>query len=187
MKSLQKGILAVLTISASFGAAMAGGNANFVLGGRTLEDEDFWEPVEKHSAFGVNVDFGGEGWPIRLMAGLHGSATEETELGFDLKASVAELTFGVAKIWEAGNAHPFVGGGLASVTAEFEFGGFTVDDTSPGFYLHGGVFWRLGSRFNLGGELRLLRGTEIDFFGFEGDADYAQAGLLLGWGWPAGK
>ena len=28
-------------------------------------------------------------------------------------------------------------------------------------------------------------GTDLDFDGYEGDADYIQGGILLGWGWPA--
>ena len=176
--------------------AFAGGNANFVLGGRQL-DKDFWEPMDEQSVFQATVDFGKKGWPIHLAVGV-GTSAEEKDNQFNpftatfdkLTRSVSELSFGVMKIWEPrGNIRPFVGGGLSSVTATFEddnptIGKITQDDTSPGFYVQGGVFWRIGTRFNIGLEARMLRGTDISIGGADGDADYDQFGLVLGWGWP---
>jgi hypothetical protein len=87
--------------------------------------------------------------------------------------------------------HPFVVGGLAFVlaTAEVQSGFWWVDDddSSGAVYAQGGIFWRLGRRFNIGVDARLLTGSEIELFGEKGDADYFQFGLLLGFGWPATK
>ena len=188
-------IAIVLLLAAS--PSLAGGNANFLIGSRAL-DEDFWEPLEQQGVFGVTVDFGKEGWPVNLAIGVYGSGTTEEESNLvlgdtDVTGAVGELSFGVLKAWSPkGSFHPYVGGGLASVGAAAEidtqfFGDDDDHDSSLGVYIHGGVFWRLGSRFNLGVDARSVLGTKITLFGEEGDADYFQLGLLLGWGWPASR
>jgi len=194
MKALRRCLAVCFALAALSVPAWAGGNANFVLGWRGL-DEDYWSPVEDQAVVGVTVDFGKEGWPVFLEAGLQGSAGDDNVLDIgdvSVTGSVGELSFGVNKTWQpAGNIRPFIGGGLASVTATYEvdtfLGDVDDDDTSLGVYLHGGVFWRLGKRFNIGVDGRILAGTDITLFGADGDADYAQLGLVLGWGWPAGK
>jgi len=194
MKNLHRWLAVCFVLGALSVPAWAGGNANFVLGGRAL-DEDFWSPVDSQAVVGVTVDFGREGWPVHLETGIQGSADDDDlfDVGLvKLTGSVAELSFGVNKTWKPkGNVRPFLGGGLASVTARLEaetpLGDVDDEDTSGGVYVHGGVFWRLGERFNIGLDGRILVGTDITLFGAEGDADYAQFGLVLGWGWPAGK
>jgi len=171
------------------GAAEAGGNANFVLGARGL-DEDFWSPDEDQGVLGVTVDFGRRGWPIHLAAGTAASGAEEhVSGGGKFSVGIGELSFGVLKVWEpqGWTLRPYVGGGLAIVSASAELkDGSRVedDDTSAGVYAQGGVFWRIGPKFNIGLDLRVMGGTDITLFGASGDADYGQAGLVLGWGWP---
>ncbi len=177
----------VLALVAAATPALADGNANFVLGGRAFDEND-WEPVDEHGVFGVTVDFGQDDWPINLAAGFMASGSEEDEGVFDLTATVAELSFGVLKTWKEGSVRPFVGGGLAAVAAELEIegpgGDVSADDTSGAIYAQGGVYWRIGSRFNIGGDVRVLFGSDFEEDGVEADADYFQIGLLLGWGWP---
>lgn len=178
-------------------APLAEGNANFVIGGRTLDDEDFWRPGEDQFVFGATVSFGERDWPISLAAGTHVGVSEEDTRFFGFtetwRTVVVDFSFGVRKVWKAGRTRPYVGGGLAAVFAavELEAFGTTVDDDdhSGGGYLEGGVFWRLGSSFNIGFELRSLFGTDVSFdFGgpvsVNGDADYGQFTMVLGWGWP---
>lgn len=193
----RKMVPAVLLLLGFFssGAVLAGGDANFVLGARGL-DEDFWAPDENQGVLGVTVDFGRKDWPVHLAAGAFVSGAEETTrlsgFGFSgtgkFTASVGEISFGVMKIWlPSDNVHPYIGGGAALVSAhaELEISGVSVDDDdgSLGAYAQGGVFWRLGRKFNIGVDGRLVAGTDIDLFGVSGDADYAQLGIVLGWGW----
>ena len=56
------------------------------------------------------------------------------------------------------------------------------DDTTVGVYVNGGVYWRLGKRFNIGIDGRIVTGTSIELFGARGDANYGQLGLILGFG-----
>ena len=179
----------VLAMVAAATPALAEGNANFVLGGRWL-DEDEWEPVEEQGVFGVTVDFGKESWPINLAAGFMVSGSEEDFGAVDIEGSITEFSFGVLKTWKEGTIRPFVGGGLALVEAEIEVDGpggasASDDDNSGAIYGQGGVYWRIGPRFNIGGDVRVLLGSDVEIGGVDREADYFQIGLLLGWGWPA--
>jgi len=182
----------ILAMAAATSPAFAEGNANFVLGGRWLGEDD-WEPVEEQGVIGVTVDFGKDDWPVNLAAGLMLSAKEEEVGPFDVTGSIAELSFGVLKTWKKGSdgrVRPFAGGGLSFLTAEIDVdvpggGSASEDDSSGAIYGQGGVYWRIGSRFNIGGDVRISFGSDLEAAGIEGDADYFQLGLLLGWGWPA--
>lgn len=55
-------------------------------------------------------------------------------------------------------------------------------DASPGFWIDGGIFWRLTKRFNLGLEARYSQ-AELDLLERGVQAGGAHFGLLLGWGW----
>ena len=58
-----------------------------------------------------------------------------------------------------------------------------MGDQSFGYYLNGGVFWRLGKRFNIGLDLRYLGGAEVTVLDVDFSPNYMQAGLILGFGW----
>ncbi len=170
--------------------ALAGGNANFVLGIRGL-DEDFWDPVNGQAVIGATVDFGKEAWPVHLETGIQISVgAEENFIGTaDVAGAVTEVDFGVNKTWVTKSSmRPYIGGGLAAVGAHITIdtpgGDIDDDDSTGGLYFHGGVYWRIGSRFNIGVDGRFLVGTDVTLFGEEGDADYVQLGMVLGWGWP---
>lgn len=219
MKRLPSGMLALVGLMLVPALASAGGNANFVLGGRGLSS-DFWEPNEGQGSFGVNLDFGKETWPVQIAFGVHGSyATSEadrdfghrfdldrpelvdlskfdfSDYDFDLNlfdttvnSSVGEFSTGI--LWRRkGEVKivPYVGGGITWISARKEirsdFVTVSDDDFSPGGYINGGVFWRLGKHFNIGIDARLVAGTSIELFGEEGDANYGQLGLILGYGW----
>ena len=173
-------------------AARAGGNLNFVYGQRSL-DEDFWEPTEDQTVLGAEVDFGGDDWPITIALGYWTSEDDGTLsnvpiLGpVDLDAELSEWSVGIHKVWKAGIARPFVGGGISFVDADADvssnFGDVSDSDDSNGVYVEGGVFWRLGTALNLGLHARLLEGTDLTLFDIDGDADYWQIGGLIGFGW----
>lgn len=179
-----KALLVMLVAVCFVSPTLAGGNVNFVLGQRSL-DNDF-DPVDDQTAIGGTVDWSVSDWPINLEAGGHYSSEDDRIHGIDVEASVLELSFGVNKTWEvgsSGNMFPFVGGGLSAVTTAVEVGSEDEDDTSFGLYAHGGIFWRLGEKFNIGVDGRLLRGAEADFDGGSIDVEYTQLSLILGWGW----
>lgn len=210
MKASQRPILTtsmILVFLLSFMPALAGGNASFTLGARQLQDEETFDQADSQSLFGVTVDFGPADWPVAWAVGYYFSVAEE-DVALDVEvggapavlegsatSAVGELSFGVRKTWRPGKLRPFIEGGLAAVIVGMDVdtpkGSVDDSDAGAGAYAQAGVFWRLGSRFNLGINARALFGSEIDLSdGFsstfeDGNADYVSGGLVLGWGWPA--
>ena len=72
--------------------------------------------------------------------------------------------------------------------AKVDFSGTVVEDTdtSPGAWADGGVFWRLGSHFNLGLAARYSKAT-VTLFDTDMEAGGYSGGVMLGWGWPGVK
>ena len=173
--------------------ARADGNFNFVYGQRSL-DHDFWDPADDQTVLGGTLEFGGKDWPIHIAAGYYKSDDEGTLNSFpilgsvDLDAEVSEWSLGIEKVWKAGMVRPYVGGGVSFVSTDADvssiLGSVSDDDDTTGIYVQGGVFWRLGTWFNLGFDARLLEGTDVTLFDQDGDADYWQLGALVGFGWP---
>jgi hypothetical protein len=143
------------------------------------------------------MSFGGADWPVLIAVDVLTSGEEEDVFNgpfgaSKLTAGTFEGAFGVRKIWQSWNVHPYAGGGIALVGAgaEYEAGIFDIDadDAAIGPWLGGGVFWRLGSRFNLGFDVRYSSAdVDLDFGagviqhnvragGFHG-------GITVGFGW----
>jgi hypothetical protein len=180
---------------AAFGAAIAGGNVNFVAGSRGL-GSDLWGETDQQHVFGLVADYAGQAWPVRVEGAIFVSSGtgDFIEPVFSSRAEVenriSELAFGLNHTWDTrGRTRPFLGGGLAWLVAESdirsEFFEDQHDDSEGlGVYAHGGVFWRIGATFNLGVDLRLMGTTELGLFGQNGDAGYGQLGFVFGFGWP---
>jgi hypothetical protein len=198
MRQSPRLFLFVLIVVLAVSPVMAGaGNANFFLGQRQIDTgEDDTDDIEDQPAFGVSVDFQTGSLPFSWFAGLYASAKEEDiDLGGGIDASVtvelAEISFGLGKVWQLDKTRPFVHGGVSLTRLDFEVDidppfsgrGFDDDDQARALYGEGGVYWRLGDAFNIGLAGRILLGTEYEFEGESLQADYVQGGLILGWGW----
>jgi hypothetical protein len=178
--------IAVLAVAAPVSAE---GDVNFFLGGKKLDDDDWSDSdvdVSEQGEFGAQISVGKAAWPVRIAIDVLGSSKED-EIGLlDVEGKTSEIALGVRKIWTKGKVRPFVGGGLVHVSAEGEFaaGGFDVsdDDSAGGLWADGGVFWRLGQRFNIGFDVR-LSAAEVELFQVDTEAGGSHLGLLLGWGW----
>ncbi len=160
------------------------GEVNFIIGKKMLDQD--WEPNEDQGEFGAEVTWGGSDWPIAFATDIVASSAGAEILGVEVNDRTAELAFGVRKVWEAGPARPYIGGGIAKLEAERKANGVTVDDTTLGGWIGAGIFWRLGSRFNIGLAARVSRG-QVTLSGTDVEAGGTHAGLILGWGWPAQK
>ncbi len=183
-------MVSVALALAESAGALAGegsGDVNFILGQKLLNQED-WEPVEAQDAFGVEMSWGKQRWPIQIATDLFGSYKEDKDVG--ITGKTAEFGIGIRKIWGHGHVHPYLGGGAAFVYggAELDFSGIMVkdSDTSAGAWAGGGFFWRLGSRFNLGLAARYSK-AKVTLFDSDMEAGGYSGGLILGWGWPAAK
>ncbi len=197
MRGIAIGALVVgLSLAVGSAQAKSTGQVNFFLGQKFLDAGD-WDPVDEQGEFGVVMSFGQVDWPVHIAVDLLGS-TDEGEISdpllgeIDVTGSTVELGVGVRKIWSKNSVHPYVGGGLALVNAEIEldssFGDLDADDDGVGAWLGGGLFWRLGQRFNIGGDVRWssaeVSPDSIDpELAAELEAGGLHIGLLLGFGW----
>lgn len=168
-------------------AARADGDVNFFLGQKELSKDD-WEPTQSQPEFGLEMSFGEKDWPVDIAVDLFSSSDDDTLFGLKVEGSTSELGVGVRKIWKSGSTMPYIGGGLASIkgTIKSNFLGVDESDSSLGAWFGGGVFWRLGPRFNIGVAARYSKAT-ITLAGIDGEGGGLHYGLLLGWGWPASK
>ena len=163
-----------------------------VLVGLREFDEDDWEPVEQQTGFGLEVDSRTPDAPVGWEVGVSYSSDDDDDfdpfLGdFSAEAEFIELYGGVRKTWDTsdGRVHPYVAGGLTYIDADVDvevvgMGEASEDDSSIGAYVHGGVTFDVTRSLLIGADLRAILGTDLDFAGVDGDADYIQAAVLVG-------
>lgn len=189
--------LGLSLVACGFSPALADadGHVNFLIGQKSIADSDA-EPVDSGLAFGAIMSFGKTDWPIHIAVDVLSYASSGARFAVDVTAATLEGAVGVRKIWQVGKARPYVGAGVGLVGADFEydnkFGGSRFDDEAYGNgfgpWAGGGVFWRLGERFNLGLDLRWNQ-AEVDIVSDSGqtleDVDVGgfSYGLTLGFGW----
>lgn len=183
-------VLAVLVGAAVPAAAAWDGDFNLLLAGKRLNDYE-WGPTDRQGELGLQTNWRGQDWPVALAADLLFSGRDRgfiSSRGFtEQSARTSELDLGARKIWRPGpNARPYFGGGLAIVSGELELRGppgVTVDrDDGAGVWLGGGIFWTLGSAFNLGLDAKITA-AGVRLFGVRRNAGGLHLGLLLGYHW----
>ena len=138
----------VTTILLVLAGPAAAGNMNAVFGYRAL-DTEVWEPMEGHQIIGFDYEHALRAFHVTF--GLHVSASSDQTREGDLNyaMSIAELTFGLKKLWKAGaTTRPYLGGGISWVwNAHFEIDPirpeYVINDSSTGYYLNAGVLWRV--------------------------------------------
>lgn len=177
------------------------GHINFMIGQKQF-DSDEWDPIDKQTSFGVEGAFGPGHWPVQIAAYVSRASDEKAATyggtQFNLDATTFEFGFGLNKTWAAGKLYPYLGAGgvhaKVDVTAQ-QSGASGSDDASGfGFWAGTGVFYRVGSTFNIGGGAR-YSSADVDFNAFTGvsgvpisgrtvDAGGFTFGVLIGWGWP---
>ena len=191
MRSWRLAMVALASLLAA-SAASAGPQVNFFLGQKALDSGE-WDPIDVQTELGAVLTFGREGWPVGIAADVLVAGEDGTLPGaVDVKGTTYEIASGVRKIWGKKAFHPFAGAGVTIVGArvQLENAVASVDDSdlSVGPWIDGGVFWRLGMRFNLGVDVRWSRAdVDLDFGqgipSPEMNAGGLHYGLLLGFGW----
>ena len=194
---VQAVVLGLVLMALAPAIAVAGGNANFLIGERELTDQ--WFPVDSQLMVGATVDWGMDDWPVHLAWGLNVSVDDRAEYRNDrYSAMFAEVSFGV--LWLSTrheSFRPYVGAGIASRFADLEIvpddgtGTLEIDGQEIGCYVNAGAYWRLGPSFNLGLDLRYGMGAEFDLVSQPGGyvagagvrGNYLAFSMLLGFGW----
>ena len=173
------GLLAITAVLISISTlAVAKGNANFVIGQRSFDEDDF-APVEDQRVLGFNIQFDSPYNPVDLVIGIFRSQDDDNAFDpligpFTIDTETLEFSFGVVKVWDKyAKAKPYIGGGVSFIRLDVEASalGMTVgdDDSDTGFYANGGIFWRFGEWFNIGIDARILVGAKGDLITGSGD------------------
>jgi opacity protein-like surface antigen len=137
------------------------------------------DDLESQTAFGLEYSrarTGQFGWE----AGLGFGTSSEDVGGLDFELNTVEIYTGVRKDFSTPESKliPYLGLGVAFVTAELEIEGFDADENSLGAYAHGGAAYQISKNASIGLDVRILTGTDLDD---DLTADYLQIALMLGW------
>ena len=163
------------------------GNVSGYAGHKSVDEED-WPNLDSQTSVGVISDFRKQSWPVSIAADLifsadvHESGVEEDTGG------TAEAHLGARKIFTLDNSsfRPYVGGGIALVTAllENENAGVTVDDDdrAVGAWVGAGTYYAVTPSFNLGLDVRYSK-AEVTLFDKEREAGGLNAGITAGYHW----
>jgi len=131
------------------------GNVSGYLGHKSLDDKD-WQELDSQGSIGIISDFRKQSWPVSIAADLflsgnvHESGTQKDTGG------AVETHLGVRKIFTMKNSsfRPYVGGGIALVTAgvENENAGVKVDDDdgAVGAWVGTGTYYAITPSINIG-------------------------------------
>ncbi len=161
--------------------ALAGGQVNLFVGQKDLDlglapDEDFLSPLEDQTEYGILFAFEGEDWPIALAIDVLLTPGEDVSASYSyygysvsgkIELETRELNAGVRKYF-GDRFQGYVGGGLAYIEAEVT-ASLTVNapgipnlpsvsesqsESELGYWLNGGILYRIGERVNIGLDLR---------------------------------
>jgi hypothetical protein len=168
------------------------GNTQFFIGQVYLGD--YWTPVDEPASFGFEVDFAPKKSPVHVALGMNFASETERVAGPYFaqtgKVGVGFLEFSAGFVWQPVRkavVRPYLGAGVLRTFAFVGAGSdYWIDgetDQSFGFYGNAGIFFKVGDTFNIGIDGRFVRGTSITLAGFQGDVDYDQVSLLLGFSW----
>ena len=208
---------ALAAVSASDPATASTGFVNFMIGQKSLDDAPWapsytesWSPIQVQSAFGVESAFGSEKWPV-LIAAYFARSSDSKDTTFTdpfgepyiihLQGTTQEIGIGVNKtLTIKRRIFPYLsaGGMVATVNETAKQSGVSVEraSTKVGLWASFATFYRLGTRFNIGGLARYSDATvEFEESVILGQpapaADVPEGGwtygVILGWGWPATK
>lgn len=137
------------------------------------------------------MDWGPADWPVNFALDIISSTKDKDGDSFSprLDGSVLEVDAGVRYYFIKDQPlRPYLAGGLSYVSAKVETDDvdFAFDDSAVGFWADGGLIWRIGERFNLGGDVRYTK-AEVDVSNIQNtrnvEAGGVTYGVLLGFGW----
>lgn len=189
-------LLAAITIWP--GATFAGWELNWSLwlGAREL-DARTWQRVDDQYAVGTSLDYRPPGWPVSLaltysssrsVAGCADRASLFTCDKWEREGQVQELVLGTRKIWNpgSGKTHVYVGAGYSRLEAHLRNDVSRQPDgrdRTGAASLEAGFFSRDKLGFLIGWAVRGVLGADIEFSGVDGEADYIEFDLVVGWGY----
>ena len=163
------------------------GNVSGFLGRKFVDDAD-WPDLDSQRSAGVIFDFRKQSWPVSIAADFISAAAIHKSGASEFTAGTAEVHLGARKIFvlESTSLRPYVGGGLAfvSATLEDETTGVTLDDkeTAVGVWVGAGAYYEITPRFILGLDVRYSK-AEVSLFDKDRQTGGLNAGVTVGFHW----
>lgn len=169
------------------------GDVSISIGRRNL-DPDFWAPVEGQTALGIDAAFGKSHWPVQILLGASGSIGKgdvESDSGgsYQVEGATTELSAGMKISRVFYGIKPHLAGGVSWITAEMTSnpgGSSSVSDKDQfrtGLFAEAGAVYNFMKVINIGASVRYLGSTKARLFDIDGNADYIQYSLVIGWSW----
>jgi len=166
---------------------ISGPRLSLLIGQRSL-DEDDYEPLEDQPMFGLEFSDGGDDGLVGFEIGVSGSGdSEDLDIGLgaprEVEATVGEIYLGIRKEFEGRAVNPFIAVGFSMARLDIDTEGFgSVDDTSYGGYVHGGLLFPITSSFSIVADVRARFGEDYVIQGISGSADFVAVGVGLSFG-----
>lgn len=174
---------------------------NVFLGQKNLDSGDWGAgsylgyglSLDQQGEFGVLMNFAGYNWPVSIAVDLLGSSHQADFYSSTFgpgrtTATTSELDLGARKVFNiyGTTLHPYVGGGLALISASYEdnyyyYGSYSESDSGAGLWLDGGIFWSI-NHFNIGLDARYSK-ADVTLLGQTVNAGGSHGGILLGYSW----
>ena len=163
------------------------GNVSGYVGHKSVDNDD-WPNLDSQRSAGVISDFRKQNWPVSIAADLIFAAADNGSGTIENTGGTAEMHLGARKIFtlETTSFRPYVGGGIAIISAslENENAGVTIedDDTVFGAWIGAGTYYAVTPSFNLGLDVRYSK-AEVTLFDIDREAGGLYAGITAGYHW----
>ncbi len=150
------------------------GHVGGLLGLKIMDDND-WPDLDTHFSLGFISDIKEDSWPISLALDLMDTGSKHDHDGVKDLGHTTEVHLGVRKIFvnQRRRLQPYVGGGVAFMSAELEYetgtGKTKQDDSAVGGWFGVGTYYAVHPRFVVGLDVRYSRG-EVSLFDQDRDA-----------------
>ncbi|MFC1688649.1 outer membrane protein [Pseudomonadota bacterium] len=159
------------------------GNVRLAFGQKRLDSDD-WNTLDRQNEIGVIFDLKKASWPVSIALDLLFSGEDKNVPGAE-RGSTFEQHLGVRKIWAINDSkfHPYLGGGIAFIQADYEvIGSSKEDDGGVGGWIGAGVDWHLSKRMSLGVDVRYSK-ADVTINNNDVDAGGLHSVLTLGYRW----
>lgn len=163
-------------------------NLSGYLGQKSLDNND-WGTLDGQGALGVTFDFKKQSWPVSIVVGLVASGDVEETGALKTEAYTIENRIGVRKNFYSENSSfsPYIGGGLALVSAEIRNKNNGVvtsknDDDATGAWVGAGINFAATDHFIIGFDVSYTE-ADVTIFNVERKAGGTHTGITAGYHW----
>ncbi len=165
---------------------IAGGQFNFSVGQRSMDDSATWDRLGEQVDFGIDFVLGPGNNFLQWDVAFHYSIDEADSLtGPSVTAETFDGSIGLIHFFRFGEQRivPYIGGGLAGIYVDTEFlnaSEINASDWSFAGYARAGLQFRFRQNEHIGIDVRAIGGTSLDMAGTSTNADAIVISMIFG-------